>query len=148
MIKKNIVHQNTILVLAFNRNAKEELEGRLKEKNIHVKIETFHSFGLSVIAESISQKPDLCPMTESPANMTRFIKETIHELLASMGEFLDSFTNFIAYFRIPYKSESEFSSLGEYYDYQKSHDMKTLKHEVKIKGENQGKNLTTLKKKR
>ncbi len=146
LIKKNIVHQNTILVLAFNRNAKEELEGRLKEKNIHVRIQTFHSFGLSVIAESISQKPDLCPMTESSANMTRFIKNTIYELLTSMGEFLDSFTNFIAYFRIPYKSESEFSSLGEYYDYQKNHDMKTLKHEVKIKGENQGKNLTTLKK--
>ena len=87
LIKKNVVHQNTILALTFNRNAKEELEGRLKEKNIHVKIETFHSFGLSVIAESISQKPDLCPMTESPANMTRFIKNAIYELLTSTGEF-------------------------------------------------------------
>ncbi len=145
LIKKNIVHQNTILVLAFNRNAKEELEGRFKEKNIHVKIKTFHSFGLSIIAESLSQKPDLCPMTESSANMTKFIKDAIYGLLSSMGEFLDSFTNFIAYFRIPYKSESEFSSLGEFYDYQKSHDMKTLKHKVEVKGKNQGGNLTTLK---
>ncbi len=145
LIRKNIVHQNTILVLAFNRNAKKELEGRFKEKNIHVKIKTFHSFGLSIIAESISQKPDLCPMTESPVNMTKFIKDTIYGLLSSMGEFLDSFTSFMAYFRIPYKSESEFSSLGEYYDYQKSYDMKALKHKVEAKGENQGENLTTLK---
>lgn len=145
LINKNIVHKNTILVLAFNRNAKEELEGRFKEKNIHVKIKTFHSFGLSIIAESLSQKPDLCPMTESSANMTIFIKDTIYRLLSSMGKFLDDFTNFIAYFRIPYKSESEFSSLGEFYDYQKSHDMKTLKHKVEVKGGNQGGNLTTLK---
>ena len=144
LIKKNIIHANEILILAFNKNAKEELADRFKEKNIFVKIKTFHSFGLSVIAQGISQKPDLCPMTESPANMTRFIKNTIYELMSSMGEFLDNFTNFIAYFRIPYKNESEFNSLGEYYDYQKNHDMKTLKHKIETKGK-QAQNLTTLK---
>ncbi len=146
LIKKNIVHSNTILVLVFNKNAEEELKGRFKEKNIFVKVKTFHSFGLSVIAEVMSKKPALCPMTESPVNMAEFIKNTIFGLLSSMGEFLDNFTNFIAYFGIPYKSESEFNSLGEYYDYQRNYDMKTLKHKAEIKGRKQGENLTTLKK--
>ncbi|MCK5855554.1 MAG: UvrD-helicase domain-containing protein [Sulfurovaceae bacterium] len=146
LINKNILHPNEILVLAFNKNAQEELSDRFKEKHLFVKIKTFHSFGLSVIAEAMSQKPDLCPMTESSGNMTRFIKNTIHKLMASMSVFLENFVNFVAYFSIPYKSESEFNSLGEYYDYQKSYDMKTLKHEVEIKGKYQGQeNLTTLK---
>ncbi|OIR25461.1 UvrD-helicase domain-containing protein [Bathymodiolus thermophilus thioautotrophic gill symbiont] len=145
LIKKNIVHPNAILVLVFNKNAKKELEDRFEKKDIHIKVKTFHSFGLSVIAEAISQKPDLCPMTESPVNMTKFIKDTICKLLSSMGEFLKNFIDFIAYFGVPYKNESEFESLGEYYDYQKSYDMKTLKHKVAIKGEKQGECLTTLK---
>lgn len=146
LINKNILHPNEILILAFNKNAQEELSDRFKEKHLFVKIKTFHSFGLSVIAEAISKKPNLCSMTESSGNMTKFIKVTIHKLMASNSVFLENFLNFVAYFNIPYKSESEFNSLGEYYDYQKSYDMKTLKHEVEIKGKYQGQeNLTTLK---
>ena len=146
LIKKHILHPNEILILAFNKKAQQELEDRFKEKGISVKIKTFHSFGLSVIAEAMSQKPNLCPMTESTNNMTKFIKDTIHNLMPSMNVFLEDFITFVAYFRIPYKSESEFNSLGEYYDYQKSYDMKTLKHEVEVKAKRQGEdNLTTLK---
>lgn len=145
LIKKEILHPNEILILAFNKNAQEELDERFRQKNIHVQIKTFHSFGLSVIANALSQKPDLCPMTESPANMTKFIKDTIRNLMASMGTFFESFLDFIAYFSIPYKSEDEFSSRGEYYEYQKNYDMKTLKHEVEVKGEQSQELLTTLK---
>ena len=145
LIKKDILHPSEILVLAFNKNAQEELEERFKEQNIHIKIKTFHSFGLSVIAQEFSRKFNLCPMTESPNNMTKFIKNTIRELMASMEGFMENFLAFIAYFRIPYKNESEFDSLGEYYDYQKNYDMKTLKHEVIAKGEQQGENFITLK---
>ncbi|WP_151900427.1 UvrD-helicase domain-containing protein [Sulfurimonas hydrogeniphila] len=145
LLKKNILNPNEILILAFNKNAQEELEERFKQKNIHVQIKTFHSFGLSVIAKALSQKPDLCPMTESPINMTKFIKDTIRELMASMGTFFESFLDFIAYFSIPYKSEEEFNSRGEYYEYQKNYDMKTLKHKVEIKSEQGEESLTTLK---
>ena len=145
LLKKEILHPNEILILAFNKNAQEELEERFKQKNIHVQIKTFHSFGLSVIAKALSQKPDLCPMTESPVNMTKFIKDTIRELMASMGTFFESFLDFIAYFSIPYKSEDEFNSRGEYYEYQKNYDMKTLKHEVEVKSEHNQESLTTLK---
>jgi len=145
LLKKEILHPNEILILAFNKNAQEELKERFKQKNIHVQIKTFHSFGLSVIAKALSQKPDLCPMTESPENMTKFIKDVIRDLMASMETFFESFLDFIAYFSIPYKNEEEFNSRGEYYEYQKNYDMKTLKHEVEIKSEQNQELLTTLK---
>jgi DNA helicase-4 len=84
-------------------------------------------------------------MAESQNNMNKFIKDTMFKLISSVEIFLKEFTQFIAFFRIPYKNESEFSNLGEYYDYQKDFDMKSLKHEVEIKGNNQKENLTTLK---
>ena len=156
LLKKNILNPNEILILAFNRNAKNELKERFEKKGIPVKdkekgiffgvqIDTFHAYGLQIIAQSIGRKFDICPMSESPKNMNRFIEESIFKLLASIGTFLKEFTQFIAYFSIPYKNESEFNSLGEYYDYQKDFDMKTLKHKVEIKSQKE-ENLTTLQK--
>jgi DNA helicase-4 len=139
LINEKILNPNEILVLAFNKNAQEELKERFEKKDIHINVRTFHSFGLSVIAQATSKKPNLSPMVESQNNMTKFIKDTIRKLMASNKLFLEDFLNFIAYFNIPYKSESEFNSLGEYYNHQKNYDMKTLKHEVVTKGEIQGK---------
>ena len=144
LIKKEIMHPSEILVLAFNKNAQIELEERFDKKNISVSVKTFHSFGLSVIAQEFSQKLNLCPMTESQNNMTKFIKDTIHTLMASKDTFLENFLTFIAYFKIPYKNESDFAILGDYYDYQKNYGMQSLKHEVEIKGEG-NENLITLK---
>ena len=144
LIKKEIMHPSEILVLAFNKNAQKELEERFDKKNISVSVKTFHSFGLSVIAQELSQKLNLCPMTESQNNMTKFIKDTIHTLMASKDTFLENFLMFIAYFKIPYKNESDFATLGDYYDYQKNYGMHSLKHEVEIKGEG-NENLITLK---
>jgi len=84
-------------------------------------------------------------MIESPVNMTKFIKDTIKELMASTRTFFESFLDFIAYFSIPYKSEDDFNSLGEYYEYQKNYDIKTLKHEVELQNESNRETLTTLK---
>jgi len=145
LIKKKILNPSEILVLAFNKNAQEELEERFNKQAINVKVKTFHSFGSSVLAEALSKKLLLCPMAESQQNMTKFIKDTIHNLLLSMEGFLENFLVFMAYFKMPYKNETEFNSLGEYYDYQKSHGIKTLKHQVIGKGEKQGKTLITLK---
>ncbi|MBE0515498.1 UvrD-helicase domain-containing protein, partial [Sulfurimonas sp.] len=154
LIKKNILHPNEILILAFNKNAQKELEERFEKKGIPVKnntanafglqIDTFHAYGLQIIAQSMARRFDICPMSESPNNMNKFIKDSIFKLLASMGTFLKEFTQFIAYFSIPYKNESEFNSLGKYYDYQKDFDMKTLKHEVEIRSNEQKEKLITL----
>ncbi|HIP13417.1 MAG TPA: hypothetical protein EYG73_11960, partial [Arcobacter sp.] len=145
LIKKEILNPSEILVLAFNKNAKEELEERFNKQAINVKVKTFHSFGSSVLSEALSKKLLLCPMAEFQQNMTKFIKDTIQSLLLSMEGFIENFLVFMAYFKMPYKNETEFNSLGEYYDYQKSHGIKTLKHQVLEKGEKQGKTLITLK---
>ena len=135
LLKKNILHPNEILILAFNKNAQQELDERLKSKNIYVTVKTFHSFGLSIIANTLSKKPDLCKMSESPIYMAKFIQQTVQELMSLGGVFVKVFLELLAYFRIPEKLESEFKTKGEYYEHLKNYDIKTLKHEVEIKSQ-------------
>lgn len=144
MIKKNLLQPSQILILAFNKNAQEELAERFAKKDIHVEIKTFHSFGLSIISEASLQKYDICRMSESPQNMSKFIRDTIRELAKTVDAFFELFLNFVAYFNIPYKDEKEFESLGEYYEYLKNYDMKTLAHDVEKKNQENTETLTTL----
>lgn len=144
MIKKNLLQPSQILILAFNKNAQEELSERFAKKDIHVEIKTFHSFGLSIISEASSQKYDICRMSESPQNMSKFIRDTIRELAKTVDAFFELFLNFVAYFNIPYKDEKEFESLGEYYEYLKNYDMKTLAHDVEKRNQENTETLTTL----
>lgn len=144
MIKKNLLQPSQILILAFNKNAQEELAERFAKKNIHVEIKTFHSFGLSIISEASSQKYDICKMLESPQNMSKFIRDTIRELATTVGAFFELFLNFVAYFNIPYRDEKEFESLGEYYEYLENYDMKTLAHDVEKRNQENTETLTTL----
>jgi len=144
LLKKEILHPNEILILAFNKNAQQELEERLKSKKIYVSVKTFHSFGLSIIAQTLSKKPDLCKMSESPIYMTKFIQTTIQELISLGGVFIKTFLELIAYFKIPEKSQNEFKNKGEYYEYLESYDLKTLKHEVEFRSQG-NESLITLK---
>jgi DNA helicase-4 len=144
LIKEKIVNADEVLILAFNKNAQEELTERFLKYNINIEVKTFHSFGLSIIGKAYSRKPDLCKISESPFYMTKFINETIANLSNNDEKFVSDFVHMLAYFKIPHKEESTFKSKGEYYDYQKNYDIKTLQHKVYLKNEEQKSNLITL----
>jgi len=130
LIEKQLLSPQEILILTFNKKAQEELKERFHDKNmVGIDIKTFHSFGLGVIGSVTSEKPDICVMSESANNMNVFIERTIKELLDN-NDFLKIFLEFNAYFKIPYKDESEFESAGELYEYQNNYDMKTLKQQL------------------
>jgi DNA helicase IV len=145
LIEKKLIMPQHILILTFNKKAQEELKARFLKKNIaDIDIKTFHSFGLGVIGKVSSKKPDICVMSESSNNMNIFIENTIKDLIENNNLFLKIFLEFNAYFKIPYKDESEFDNLGEYYEYQKNYDMKTLKQQLLDKEYNQSGEKITL----
>lgn len=65
MLQEGLARPEQILVLAFNRSVKEELEARIKERlagqgDVHkVTVKTFNAFGLEVIGKSTGRKPRL-----------------------------------------------------------------------------------------
>ncbi len=129
LLKKNILKSDEILILAFNKKAKDELKERLQKRDLDIRVETFHSFGLDIVSDSSRWKPDICKIANSQNELTKFIVSALSSMITKGGYFASMFTDYIAYFSIPYKSKSSFKSLGEYYAYLKSRHMTTLKNE-------------------
>lgn len=71
-LHRNLVPAEKILLLAFNKDAAEELEQRIKDR-LHpldldgdqVAARTFHAFGLEVIGKATGRKPALAPWLEN-----------------------------------------------------------------------------------
>lgn len=71
-LHRNLVPAEKILLLAFNKDAAEELKQRIKNR-LHpldldgdqVAARTFHAFGLEVIGKAIGRKPALAPWLEN-----------------------------------------------------------------------------------
>ena len=71
-LHRNLVPAEKILLLAFNKDAAEELKQRIKDR-LHplgfdgdqVAARTFHAFGLEVIGKATGRKPALAPWLDS-----------------------------------------------------------------------------------
>ena len=87
-IQAGIAKPEQILLLAFNKDAAEELKERVQQylsKHIpdasEIVVSTFHSFGLSIIGEATGKKPRVAPWIDQGRD---------HEWLATIVEQLES----------------------------------------------------------
>jgi len=71
LLRQSLAAPEQILLLAFNRDAADELGARVRERlsdfdNIEaVTAQTFHTFGLAVIGKATGKKPSLAPWVET-----------------------------------------------------------------------------------
>ena len=79
LLKRQIAMPEQILVLAYSRKAKEELQQRITERLGvgGVTIHTFHSLGLEICGASTGRKPSLSRLAEDEVAMTRFAEEAL-----------------------------------------------------------------------
>lgn len=121
------IDPSSILLLAFNKKASMELKERIKEKlNMEMDSLTFHALGLSIIGEVDDAKPSLGSWAEDDKKMSALLQTIIDKLLETDEEFSNKL---IEYFqRLFYKYESEFNleTQGEYIDYVKSVELRSL----------------------
>ena len=77
LLQRKIAMPEQILVLAYSRKAKEELQQRISDRIGvgGVAIHTFHSLGLEICGASTGRKPSLSGLAEDEVAMTRFIEE-------------------------------------------------------------------------
>ena len=130
LIEKQMANPDEILILAFNRNAKEEISERIQTRlGVEVDVHTFHSFGLNVIAQTHERKPSLANFVEEQYQYLQYINRVVAQVVKN-PELADEVADyFIAHFR-PYKDAFDFKNLGEYYDFIKSNKPITLKGEL------------------
>ena len=133
LIKRGYRRPSELLLLAFARDARHEMQQRVRKRlgptaARGVTVRTFHSLGLSIIGQAEGKRPALAPSAESDRALFKLLKSIIADLLADgglSGTVLEWFRDQFA----PYKSEHEFRNWGEYWNYIRRHDIRSLKGE-------------------
>ncbi len=125
LIKRGFTKPEDILVLAFNKKAVEEIEERITKKlNITTNVSTFHAFGLNIIGKA-NKKPLICNWATDDKILTNMIRNIVKDKLNDVN-FYELFKQYFLEHFIPYKNQFDFKNKGEYYDYIKNYDLRTL----------------------
>ena len=123
--------EDKILMLAYNKDAAEELSRRTKASGISVTAQTFHGFGNSVI-KAPGERTGVA--FGDSGEVSKFLA---HQLKNELSE--DSKSGLAKYFSqelVPYRDFEEFDSLNEYAAYVRATIPRTLMDEqVKSHGE-------------
>jgi DNA helicase-4 len=131
LVSSNRTTEDKILMLAYNKDAAEELSRRTKASGISITAQTFHGFGNSVI-----KAPDERTGVAfgDSGEVSKFLE---YQLKNELSE--DSRSGLAKYFSqelVPYRDFEEFGSLNEYAAYVRATIPRTLMDEqVKSHGE-------------
>jgi len=133
LVSRGYRHPSELLLLAFARDARNELQerirGRLGDEVANcVTVRTFHSLGMSIIGEAEGRRPTLAKVAEDQGALLHLLKGIVDDLLADRdlsAKLLDWFQGKFA----PYRSEQECRSWGEYWDYIRRYDIRSLQGE-------------------
>jgi len=127
LIRKGLAKPEEILLLSFNRAVFQELQERVALRlNTNLRVNTYHSFGLQVIAEATGTKPSVSELAEDRAKFSKEIHKFIKERMKEPA-FTELIQEFSLYYFTPYKSAFDFYSFREYVEYVKQVELRSLK---------------------
>lgn len=127
LIKKGLAKPEEILLIAFNRDVVEEMKKRLSSKLERTpEVKTFHALGLNIIAESTGETPSVSELAEDKVKLPQKLRYFVNSHMQDEN-FAKLVTDYFLYESVPYKSIFEFNSYGEYIDYIKKYDLRSLK---------------------
>ncbi len=123
-----------LLLLAFAKDAGEEMRERLKarfdtETARRIKVSTFHSLGMEIIGKADSRRPSLSHVAESRNGLLETLKRIIDDLFAN-SKFSAVLRDWFQGEFAPYRSEHDFKCWGEYYDYIRKFQIRSLRGEA------------------
>ena len=131
LLRKGYRRPSELLLLAFARDARNEMVERIRTRlgtatARGVTVRTFHSLGMAIIGEAEGKRPALARTAENDRALFDLLKDIVADLLVDselscvlQEWFQDQF--------VPYKSEHEFRNWGEYWNYIRQHDIRSLK---------------------
>ena len=122
-----------LLLLAFAKDARDEMEVRVRkrlgnEAASGITVKTFHSLGMAIIGEAEGKRPALAKAAEDEKALIDLLKGIVADLAADGGFWKLLLSWFQSQFA-PYRSEHEFRSQGQYWDYIRRHEIRSLNGE-------------------
>ena len=113
-----------VLVLAFNREAAEEIRERLPGKLSKAHVHTFHAFARQIVANS-GTAPTISTLATDKFAMGKAMDSLIRKLLED-PEQSQAVTEFILYHTASYVSPFDFENNAAYHDYVKNVELRIL----------------------
>ncbi len=134
LVQRGYRRPSELLLLAFARDTRDEMEERVRTRlgdaiGPSLTVRTFHSLGMAIIGEASGKRPALASVAENYNALLRLIKSILADLLKDRqlsATVKDWFQDWFA----PYRSEHDFKSWGEYYNYIRKYDIRSLNDET------------------
>lgn len=117
-----------ILVLAYNRDAAEEIRMRLGGDLAGATVRTFHAFGRGIIGKA-SVAPTISRLAEDPRARNQAFDQILNDLMISPADARE-IAEFAAYHGQPYRSPFEFDNLSDYRAHVRGIEKRTLNGEL------------------
>ena len=134
LVRKGFRKPSELLLLAFARDARREMEERMDSRlgtaiAREVTVRTFHSLGMAIVGKAEGKRPALAASAENDRTLFDLLKGIVADLLADrdLSAMLDEW--FQERFA-PYRGQQEFRNWGEYHDYIRKFDIRSLKGDV------------------
>jgi DNA helicase IV len=126
LLKNKYVQPEELLLISFARKARDEMYNRGREKiNEKLNVHTFHSLGLFIIGQVEGKRPSISELSTDRYKLLNAITSFI-EKRSKNSDFLVQLNDYFAFHQIPYVSEFHFDSKGEYIDYLKKFETRSL----------------------
>lgn len=116
-----------ILMLAYGRDAKKEMEERLGSMvSAPVDVMTFHGFGKAILEKHSNEKKIPDDLATDEKKLLRFVEDELQRLLKGSPEYFKLATDYFQQYFFPYRNPFDFESKGEYYQYLKANEIRAL----------------------
>ena len=122
---------NEILLLAYGRKAAGEMDDRIKDKLSTDKISatTFHSLGLSIIAQVEGVQPKLSIFAQDEKSKFTWIQGYFKKLITDQRQYRELILEYFSQYYYVERSPFDFESLGDCHQYFNDNDICTFKGE-------------------
>ena len=131
LIERGIRQPDDILLLAFGNDAAKEMSARIEERcGANVAAKTFHALGYEIIREVEGQAPALAAHASDDAQYRALLRNILIDDVAPQEGLGVLLLKWFSELLWPYKSEWDFRTKSEYYQYVDAHELRTLQGEV------------------
>ena len=129
LIRRGFRKPSELLLLAFARDARDEMEERIRRRvgtdADGMAVRTFHGLGMAIIGEAEGRRPSLARSAEDTWALNGQLKRIVSDLLAG-GALSEGVVEWFQDQFAPYRSVHEFPNWGAYWNYIRRHGIRSL----------------------
>lgn len=130
LVNAGIRSPEEILLLAFAKNAAEEMSERVEARSgVPIAARTFHALAYDILGIVEGSKPALANHATDDMAFTNLIKQILKDLVQKLTEVSKAIIQWFAHFLVEPKTEWDFKTKHEFYSHLESQDLRTLQGE-------------------